>query len=180
MKEFYTRNPDIKNVYWSHSPLTIHIYLNNGSAESYDLTNADSKALAEKRYGILPPIPPPPPPGPVSKPETVVKGYKLLEKPASFPGGKAAWLKYLERNLNVDLPVKKGGPPGTYTVIVQFMISAEGVLSNIKALNNPGYGTAAEAVRVIAKGPKWEPALQNGKKVASIVKQSITFVISED
>ncbi|MFT2621823.1 hypothetical protein ACMWQU_25480, partial [Escherichia coli] len=40
MKEFYTRNPDIKNVYWSHSPLTIHIYLNNGSAESYDLTNA--------------------------------------------------------------------------------------------------------------------------------------------
>ncbi|MFY0022682.1 energy transducer TonB, partial [Acinetobacter baumannii] len=61
-----------------------------------------------------------------------------------------------------------------------FMISAEGVLSNIKALNNPGYGTAAEAVRVIAKGPKWEPALQNGKKVASIVKQSITFVISED
>lgn len=180
MKEFYTRNPDIKNVYWSHSPLTIHIYLNNGSAESYDLTNADSKALAEKRYGILPPIPPPPPPGPVSKPETVVKGYKLLEKPASFPGGKAAWLKYLERNLNVDLPVKKGGPPGTYTVIVQFMISAEGVLSNIKALNNPGYETAAEAVRVIAKGPKWEPALQNGKKVASIVKQSITFVISED
>ncbi|MBR2647418.1 MAG: N-acetylmuramoyl-L-alanine amidase [Sediminibacterium sp.] len=112
--------------------------------------------------------------------EAYDKVFTETQVPASFPGGKAAWLKYLERNLNIDLPVKKGGPPGTYTVIVQFTVHEDGFLSNIKALNNPGYGTAEEAVRVITKGPKWEPAQQNGKKVASIVKQSITFVISEE
>lgn len=209
VKEFYKRNLDVKSIFWSHNPLTFNMLMKNGSRESYDLTNASSKALAEKRYGTLPPIPLPPPPSQTPKSDIIVtnvplekgysnfkglpvKDYKVSKKeveaslaakpeiPASFPGGKAAWLKYLERNLNIDLPVKKGGPPGTYTVIVQFTVHEDGFLSNIKALNNPGYGTAEEAVRVITKGPKWEPAQQNGKKVASIVKQSITFVISEE
>jgi N-acetylmuramoyl-L-alanine amidase len=212
-KEFYTRNPDIKNVYWSHSPLKMHIHLHNGSVESYDLTNASSKALAEKRYGALPIPPPPPPPIPNKKlveislkkaegdttfPKkmplsirTVPKGklgeekgnekvFTISQVPASFPGGKSAWLKYLERNLNKDIVVEKGGPPGTYTVIVSFIVNSEGFISEVKAVNDPGYGSAAEAVRLIQKGPRWKPAQQNGKNVTSRVKQPITYVVSEE
>ncbi|MFX8523828.1 energy transducer TonB, partial [Acinetobacter baumannii] len=76
-----------------------------------------------------------------------------------------AWAKYLERNLNRDLPVENGAPPGQYTVIVSFIVSKDGSISDVTAENDPGYGTKAEAIRVIAKGPKWKPAVQNGRNV---------------
>lgn len=211
MSAFFKKNPDIKNVYWSHSPLTMHVRLKNGSKESYDLTNASSIALAEKRYGKLPPAAPPPPPGkmplelrevPVKVAEAVplekgvepivVKGYKITEKqveaslvakpeiPASFTGGKDVWQKYLDRNLKKDIVVEKGGPAGKYTVKVSFIVDPYGGISDVKALNNPGYGSATEAVRMIQKGPKWVPAQEKGKPVASRVVQSITYVVSEE
>lgn len=114
------------------------------------------------------------------KAENHDKVFTKAEVPASFPGGKAAWQKYLERNLNTDLPVINGGPPGKYTVIVSFVVASDGGISNVKADNDPGYQTAPEAVRIIVKGPKWFPAKQNGKPVTSKVKQSITFMVSED
>jgi len=100
------------------------------------------------------------------------------EIPASFPGGKAGWQKYLERNLNRDLPVKNGAPAGKYAVNMNFIVDENGSVSHVIAENDPGYGTKDEALRVIKKGPAWVPAVQNGKKVTSLVKQSITFVIS--
>jgi len=46
-------------------------------------------------------------------------------------------------------------------------------------LNDPGYGCGAEAVRVIKKGPKWQPAIQNGRNVIYRQKQNITFEVTE-
>jgi protein TonB len=42
------------------------------------------------------------------------------------------------------------------------------------------YGTIEEAIRVIKKGPRWKPGIQNGIQVKSTKKQKITFVITED
>jgi len=98
---------------------------------------------------------------------------------ASFPGGHDAWQKFLEQNLNSNIPVDKGSPPGTYKVIVSFLVDANGKVSNVKAINNPGYGTAEEAVRVIANGPDWVAAKNNNSPVSSMVKQDITFQVSE-
>ena len=81
-----------------------------------------------------------------------------------FPGGEEGWQKYLQRNLNSDLPVEKGAPPGKYVVEVSFIVDKDGNLSDIHAENDPGYGTKQEALRLIEKGPKWVPAEQNGKK----------------
>lgn len=47
----------------------------------------------------------------------------------------------------------------------------------MQALNDPGYGTAEEAVRVIKKSKQWIPALQNGNHVIYRQKESITFVV---
>jgi len=107
------------------------------------------------------------------------KVFTQVQKPAEFPGGIPAWTKYLERNLNRDIIVKKGGPPGTYIVKLQFTVSETGTVSDVRALNDPGYGTAAEAVRLIKKGPSWKPAVQNGVEVSSVHTQSITWIISE-
>ncbi len=130
--------------------------------------------------------PPPPPSSERVKPKAVQKLNKeavlfsATEQPSSFVGGVEGWTKYLETNLNSSIPVYKGGPPGKYTVQLSFVVDAQGNISKVKALNNPGYGTAAEAVRVIAKGPKWVPAKQNGKHVASLVKRTITYIITEE
>ncbi len=106
--------------------------------------------------------------------------FTQTQTPAQFPGGDVAWQKYLQRNLNRDMLVDKGGPPGKYTVVVSFIVDKEGNLSDIQAENDPGYGTKQEAIRMIEKGPKWVPAEQNGKKVIYRHKQKITWVVSSD
>jgi periplasmic protein TonB len=108
------------------------------------------------------------------------KLFTVVQIPAEYPGGLAQWAKYLERNLNRDLPVENGAPPGKYTVLVSFTVDKVGKVSDVIAENDPGYGTKAEAVRVIAKGPNWKPAVQNGRNVIYRHKQQITFVVSEE
>ncbi len=114
------------------------------------------------------------------KEEDYDKVFTVVQIPAEFPGGLAAWAKYLERNLNRDLPVDNGAPPGKYTVIVSFIVDKNGGISEVQAENDPGYGTKEEAVRVIKKGPSWKPAVQNGRNVIYRHRQSITFMVSEE
>ena len=108
------------------------------------------------------------------------KVFTVVQIPAEFPGGLPAWSRYLERNLNRDIPVENGAPPGRYTVVVAFTVSKTGAISDVAAENDPGYGTKAEAIRVITKGPSWKPAVQNGRNVIYRHKQAITFVVSEE
>lgn len=111
------------------------------------------------------------------KEENYTKEFTSVEIQAQFPGGLDAWKNYLERNLRTDLPVENGAPAGTYTVIISFLVDKEGNISEVKAENDPGYGTAEEAVRVIKKSKQWTPAMQNGNNVVYRQKQSITFLV---
>ena len=108
------------------------------------------------------------------------KIFEKVEIEASFTGGEGAWKKFLERNLNPNAPVDNGAPEGTYTVYVQFVVSKDGSISDVKALTTHGYGMEAEAMRVIKKGPKWVPAVQNGRQVNAYRKQPITFQVTSE
>jgi len=108
------------------------------------------------------------------------KIFTVVQIPAEFPGGQQGWIRYLERTLNRDLPVENGAPTGKYSVVVSFIVSKDGTISEVKAENDPGYGTKDEAVRVIQKGPKWKPAVQNGRNVIYRHRQAIVFMVSED
>jgi periplasmic protein TonB len=128
--------------------------------------------------------PPPEPTGTGAKiekepEEDYDKIFTVVQQEAAFPGGLAAWSRFVERNLDRELPANNGAPAGKYTVTVSFIVDKEGKVSEVKAENDPGYGTASEAVRVIKKGPNWTPALQNGRNVISRKKQNITFVVEE-
>ena len=114
------------------------------------------------------------------KKEDENKIFEKVEIEASFQGGESAWKKFLERNLNPNAPVDNGAPEGTYTVYVQFVVSKDGSISDVKALTNHGYGMEAEAIRVIKKGPKWIPAVQNGRQVNAYRKQPITFQVTSE
>ena len=114
------------------------------------------------------------------KKEDENKIFEKVEIEASFKGGESAWRKYLERNLNPSTPVDNGAPEGLYTVYVQFVVSKDGSISDVKALTNHGYGMEAESVRVIKKGPSWTPAIQNGRSVNAYRKQPITFQVQSE
>jgi len=105
--------------------------------------------------------------------------FSTVQIQAQFPGGMAEWNKFLSRNLNRDLPSENGAPPADYSVIVSFIVDRMGLISDVKAENDPGYGTAAEAIRVIRKSPNWIPAMQNGRNVIYRQKQKITFRVEE-
>jgi periplasmic protein TonB len=105
--------------------------------------------------------------------------FTKVEIEAEFPGGQGAWRKYLERNLNGQVASDGGAPAGSYTVVVQFIVDKEGNISDVKAVNDPGYGMGDEAVRAIKRGPKWTPAVQNGRQVKAYRKQPVTFLVQE-
>ena len=84
------------------------------------------------------------------------------------------------RNLNAQTPIDNNAPPGNYKVIMQFAVDIAGTVSEIKALSNHGYGLEQEAIRVLKKATKWEPAIQNGRKVKAYRMQSITFQATEE
>jgi hypothetical protein len=104
--------------------------------------------------------------------------FYTAEKPAEFPGGTGGWSNYLVSNLDRDLPNRNRAVPGKYTVKLNFIVNKNGDVENVIAENNPGYGTASEAIRVIEKGPNWIPAEQNGKKVNFLMKQTIVFNVN--
>ncbi|CAN5641798.1 energy transducer TonB [soil metagenome] len=114
---------------------------------------------------------------PVMREEPIV--YTTVQIEAQFPGGIKEWGKFLERTLNTEIPVENGAPSGRYTVNVSFIVDKDGNVSEIKALSDPGYGIADEAVKVIKRSKQWIPAIQNGRNVTYRQKQSITFVVSE-
>jgi len=116
---------------------------------------------------------------PKEQAEDYDKVYTVVEIPAEFPGGKEAWQKYLERNLNSTLPVDNGAPAGRYVVTLSFIVDKNGSISNVQAENDPGYGTREEAIRVVKKGPNWKPAVQNGRNVTYRHIQNIVFVVAE-
>ena len=106
--------------------------------------------------------------------------FTKVEVEASFKGGEKEWKRFLERNLEANVPVDNGAPEGTYTVIVQFIVDKEGKISDVRALTSHGHGMEEEAVRVIKKGPDWIPAIQNGRNVKAYRKQPITFVVAAE
>lgn len=106
------------------------------------------------------------------------KIFDKVEIEAAFPGGDSKWRQYLERNLNANVPVDNGAAEGTYTTMVQFVVDKEGNISDVRPVTNHGYGMEEEAIRVIKRGPKWTPAIQNGRPVKAYRKQPITFQVT--
>jgi periplasmic protein TonB len=106
--------------------------------------------------------------------------FVKVEEEATFPGGTEGWKMYLQKNLRADIPLKKKAPAGTYTVVVRFIVDKKGNISNVSAETNLGFGMENEVIRVIKKGPKWIPSIQNGKVVKAYRRQPITFLVSEE
>lgn len=112
-------------------------------------------------------------------PDTVVthKVYEKVEVEASVNA--AQWRRHLEIYLVpvIEKAANKKMKAGSYTVNVRFLVEKDGSIGDVKALNDPGYGLAKGAEKVVKTGPRWTPGEINGKKVRSYHTQPITFSI---
>jgi len=117
------------------------------------------------------------------------KPFVKVEIEAEFPGGNGAWFKYISKEIYRNLDeLQEDGKSGT--VITQFVVDSDGIVSDVKVLpcnevsvsnclsNNSKL--AEIAVAAVKRGPKWKPAVQNGRLVKAYRRQPITFKLSEE
>ena len=83
-----------------------------------------------------------------------------IEVKPEFPGGIDKFYKFVANNYRA--PEEEGLKGKVY---VSFTVEKDGSITDIKVLRDIGYGTGAEAIRVLKKSPKWAPAEQNGRRV---------------
>jgi periplasmic protein TonB len=91
------------------------------------------------------------------------KPYEYVEQMPEFPGGESEMLKYLGRNIKYPAAAQRAGVEGI--VVLSFVVSRTGEISDITVIKNLGAGTDEEAVRVVKTMPKWTPGKQNGRAV---------------
>ncbi|MGN6265236.1 MAG: energy transducer TonB [Ginsengibacter sp.] len=126
----------------------------------------------------------------IVNPPTEIIGSKIIAKPvkkesegstfipieveAKFPGGEGAWQKYIQKAIQRELDEFTETDYGTCTV--KFIVDANGSVSNVEAITMKGTRLAEIAVSTISKGPKWIPAMQNGRYVTAYRVQPVTLL----
>jgi periplasmic protein TonB len=105
------------------------------------------------------------------------KTFTKVEIESEYPGGTAAWARYLNKSLKYPQEAIDNEIQGT--IVVQFIVDKEGNVSDVEAVSGP-QELRDEAVRVIKKSGKWTPAVQNGRQVKSYKKQPIVFKLETE
>jgi protein TonB len=109
---------------------------------------------------------------------TVAQPRRLyeLDEPAAFEGGFSALLRFLGKNIRYPEIAREFSISGT--VHMSFVVDELGQISDVKALNHPGYGMEEEAIRVIRLIPGFKsPARVNGVAVKSYYELPVRFSI---
>ena len=86
-----------------------------------------------------------------------------VEQLPEFPGGKKAFIQYLNENLVYPKSAYERKVEGK--VVVSFVVEADGSITNVKVANSVDEDLDKEAVRVVKAMPKWIPGKHKGKAV---------------
>jgi periplasmic protein TonB len=107
-------------------------------------------------------------------PEPVAPGPSYAP---AFPGGPSAWMGFLRKFLQTPDALEPGQK---VEVRVKFWIDTDGSLSRFEITTSGGPDFDREVLRVMKKMPKWEPAMQNGQRVAVAFTQPVIFLGVEE
>ncbi|NMH29385.1 energy transducer TonB [Flavobacterium silvaticum] len=100
----------------------------------------------------------------------------LLDRQPQFPGGLGKFYEKVRDNFHTPEMDDRSGQ--VMRVMVQFVVEKDGSITDIKALNNPGYGLDKEAIRVLkTMRVKWEPGIYKGQKVRTAYTLPISVQI---
>jgi periplasmic protein TonB len=84
----------------------------------------------------------------------------------SYKGGLEGMIKTLKKNMHYPASARTMGKEGT--VYVEFVVSDEGEIKDVKVLQGFDFACDKEAVRIVEKLTEWTPGMQN--KIAVNVK----------
>ncbi|MCC9042533.1 energy transducer TonB [Myroides sp. M-43] len=99
---------------------------------------------------------------PVSKLSKENKHSNEEIQKAEYPGGMSAFNNQFISKFRVP-------NIGSHSIqiIIQFTIEADGSITDIEVVKDPGYGAGKEAIRVLNNMSRWIPAELNDKRVRS-------------
>ncbi len=89
--------------------------------------------------------------------------FEVVENMPEFPGGNAALMQYLAKNITYPTIAQENGTQGR--VIIQFVVNQDGSIVDAKVARSVDPYLDKEALRVINAMPKWKPGMQRGKPV---------------
>jgi protein TonB len=136
----------------------------NNAPVAGNSNGTDSSGTGTGNIVVVPPLPPP-----VSDPVVIAD-----EMPV-FKGGMDKLVPFLSSNMMYPERAKLMGIEGT--VFVSFVVDEEGNVGRIKILKGIGGDCDEEAMRVVAKMPKWKPGRNAGQNVKVMFNLPIRFVM---
>lgn len=89
--------------------------------------------------------------------------FEVVEQMPDFPGGMAALMQFLGKNIKYPTIAQENGTQGR--VIVQFVVNRDGSIVDPRVVKSVDPYLDKEALRVIGTMPKWKPGMQRGKPV---------------
>ena len=91
------------------------------------------------------------------------KVWDVIEQMPQFPGGDGELMKFLSSSIKYPVIAQENGIEGK--VIIGFIVSKTGVISDVTVLRSLDSSCDKEAVRVVKLLPRWIPGKQNGVNV---------------
>lgn len=101
------------------------------------------------------------------------KPFTVVEQMPSFPGGTAALMKFLGKQIKYPSVAEEMGIQGR--VVCSFIVERDGSVTDIHVVKSVDPSLDKEAQRVIAAMPKWIPGRQNGQAVRVKYSLPVTF-----
>ncbi|MCS6821102.1 MAG: TonB family protein [Microscillaceae bacterium] len=101
--------------------------------------------------------------------------FIVVEQMPEPPGGMAAFMKYLSKNINYPAQARRNGVEGK--VFLSFVVAPDGSIKDITLLKGIGAGCDEEAIRVLSNSPKWTPGKQSGRAVPVKYTLPVVFKI---
>lgn len=100
-----------------------------------------------------------------------------VEQMPKFPGGDAELYKFISNNLNYPAMAIENNVQGR--VVVQFVVTKDGSIGNVKVVRSVDRDLDNEAIRVCKKLPKFIPGKQNGQPVNVWYTLPVTFKLQD-
>ncbi len=105
--------------------------------------------------------------------EEETKVFDVVEQMPSFPGGQAALMEYLSKNVKYPVVAQENGVQGR--VVVSFVVERDGSITDVKVVKSVDPSLDREATRVISSMPNWIPGKQNGSAVRVKFNVPVSF-----
>lgn len=109
----------------------------------------------------------------ITKEELDALDQKVVEQLPEFPGGAVALMKWLTKNLRYPPYARQQKLQGR--VVTQFIVNADGSLSDLKVVQPVDPSLDREALRVLRMMPAWKPGQQDNKPCRTMVCIPIVF-----